>query len=57
MLKTKSIFVAMSKWRPGGLLVVPDAIFWAYRRNRGPCRKSRLAAVYGAQSTQTLAAL
>jgi len=28
----KSAFGEMNKWRPGGLLVVPDAMFWIHRQ-------------------------
>jgi putative ABC transport system substrate-binding protein len=41
------IFVEMSKWRPGGLLVIPDAMFFAYRAEIvNLAAKSRLPAVY-----------
>jgi putative tryptophan/tyrosine transport system substrate-binding protein len=37
----ETVFAEVSKWRPGGLLVIPDAtMFWAYRdRDRELCGK------------------
>jgi len=41
------IFVEMSKWRPGGLLVIPDTMFWARRAEIvNLAATSRLPAVY-----------
>ena len=43
----KSAFGEMNKWRPGGLLVVPDAMFWVYRHTIVELTdNSRLPAVY-----------
>ena len=43
------MFAEVNNWRPGGLLVAPDAMFWLHRTdivNRAA--KSRLPAVYWA---------
>ena len=43
------VFAEVNYWRPGGLLVAPDAMFWLHRTdivNRAA--KSRLPAVYWA---------
>ena len=52
-------FVEMSKWRSGGLLVIPDAMFWTYRAEIVDlAAKSRLPAVLlEYRVSQTLAAL
>jgi putative ABC transport system substrate-binding protein len=43
----KSAFGEMNRWRPGGLLVVPDAMFWVYRHTIVELTdNSRLPAVY-----------
>jgi ABC-type uncharacterized transport system substrate-binding protein len=43
----KSAFAEINKWRPGGLLVVPDSMFWVQRRTIVELAgSSRLPAVY-----------
>jgi putative ABC transport system substrate-binding protein len=43
----KPTFVEIHRWRPGGLLVVPDAMFWSQRQAIvGLSAGSRLPAVY-----------
>ena len=43
----ETTFAEVSKWRPGGLLVIPDAMFWAYRTEIvNFAARSRLPAVY-----------
>jgi ABC-type uncharacterized transport system substrate-binding protein len=43
----ENAFVEMNKWRAGGLLVVPDAMFWTYRAEIvNLTAKTRLPTVY-----------
>jgi putative ABC transport system substrate-binding protein len=43
----ETAFAEVSKWRPGGLLIIPDAMFWAYRTEIvNFAARSRLPAVY-----------
>jgi putative tryptophan/tyrosine transport system substrate-binding protein len=43
----KPAFAAINKWRPGGLLVIPDAMFWSQRQAIVELTgSSRLPAVY-----------
>jgi putative ABC transport system substrate-binding protein len=42
-----NVFAEMNKWRPGGLLVLPDAMFWVHRAAIVELAvRSRLPAVY-----------